>query len=273
MILLPDDIFCAKKALGKFLALVFFATFSSQALAIDNSAADRARVVAARNDRFYKTNLIRNYINIGGEYESDENSKQHLLQLGHFYRSKKWINEIGFIYDNKYAEKKSVNNGALSKTAELYDFQLSSKFMIGDTPDYLVLYNRSKYDELSKYYYDLTSAIGVGRIFFDGRLEIDVGLGQSRVKEYDDKITYIPSFRCEFPLSDRLRFIQRGFMFFSDVADDYQLNTRLQYSITRKLYLQITHDFDKRNYVNQTKNTKVNEVHRRMVFGFRYDLM
>ena len=61
-------------------------------------------------------------------------------------------------------------------------------------------------------------------------------------------------------------------MFFSDEAVDYQLRTRLQFPINRKLYFQITHDFDKREYVKKSKNLDINEVHRRFFLGFRYEI-
>lgn len=258
-----------------FSLLLFVLFFSeivpSTSYAIDNSQTDRSRVVAPRNDKFPRNDRVRQYVNFGGEYESDEDSKQYVLSAGHFYRSKKWINEIDFLYQKDYSQK-AANNYELRPSSNLYDFQISSKVVLFDTQDYLVIYNRSKYNDLSTYYYDITSAAGVGRMFFDDLLEIDVAIGHSEVKEYDEKTTLIPSFRAEFDIWEKLHFIQRGFMFFSDEASDYQLRTRFQYPIGRKLYLQVSHDIDKRTYVNNARNQRVNEVHRRIVFGFRYDL-
>lgn len=253
------------------LVVFFLQFFPSEIFAIDNSQTDRSRVVAPRNDRFYKNARTRQFVNFSGEYESDEDSKQYVILTGHFYRSQKWINETDFLYQVDYGQR-AANNYELQKTSELYDFQISSKAIIGDTQDYLVFYNRSKYDKLSTYYYDITTAGGVGRMFFDDKLEIDISLGHSEVKEYDQKTTFIPSFRAEFDIWEKLHFIQRGYMFFSDQADDYQLRTRFQYPIRGNLYLQLSHDFDKRSYSNEAKNQKVNEVHRRILFGFRYDL-
>ncbi len=251
--------------------LVLFSFLSLESFAIDNNATDRSRVIAPRNDRFYKNARKRQYVNFSGEYESDENSKQYVVLTGHFYRSAKWINETDFLYQVDYSQKAS-NNNELLKSSELYDFQMSSKAIIKDTQEYLLFYNRSKYNKLSTYYYDITTAVGVGRMFFDDRLEIDVAIGHNEVKEFDQKTTFIPSFRAEFDIYEKLHFIQRGYMFFSDQADDYQLRTRLQYPITGRLYLQLSYDYDKRVYTNSDKNSKVNEVHRRILFGFRYDL-
>jgi len=244
---------------------------STNSYAIDNNQTDRSRVVAPRNERFSRNGSVRKYINFGGEYESDQNSKQYVVSAGHFYRSNKWINETDFLYQKDYSQK-AVNNYELRPSSELYDFQMSSKVVIPDTQDYLVFYNRSKYNPLSTYYYDITTAAGIGRMFFDDLLEIDVAIGHNEVKEYDQKTTLIPSFRTEFDIWEKLHFIQRGYMFFSDEAADYQMRTRLQYPIGKQLYLQVSFDVDKRTYANQAKREKVNEVHRRLVFGFRYDL-
>lgn len=245
--------------------------FSVKAFAIDNDQTDRSRVVAPRNDRFNRNDRVRKYINFGGEYESDEDSRQYVVSAGHFYRSKTWINEIDLLYQKDYSQK-AANNYELRPSSELYDFQISSKAVIGDTQDYAVFYNRSKYDAFSTYYYDITTAAGIGRMFFDDLLEIDVAIGHNEVKEYDQKTTLIPSFRTEFDIFEKLHFIQRGYMFFSDEASDYQLRSRLQYPIGDRLYLQVSWDTDKRVYVHKSRNEKINEVHRRLVFGFRYDL-
>lgn len=256
--------------------VVVFSLKSFSALAIDNNQADRERVVNARNDRFYKSNTIRQYVNFGGEYESDEDSKQYVLSFGHFYRSSKLINEIDFLHQVDYSDKNVKVNGKNElqsvKTSELYDFQISTKAIIKDTQNYFIFYNRTKYDDLSKYYYDSVSSIGGGRMFFNDRLEIDFGIGYSNVKNFGEKITYVPSFRTEFDITPKLHFIQRGFMYFSGNADDYQLRTRIQYLISPRLYLQITHDYDQRIYDVRKTHHQYNETHRRIVFGFRYDL-
>lgn len=250
---------------------MFFIAHSQNSFAIDNDQTDRSRVVAPRNERFNRNDRVRQYINFSGEYESDEDSKQYVALAGHFYRSKTWINEIDFLYQKDYSQKAS-NNYELKPSSNLFDFQMSSKAVLFDTQDYLVFYNRSKYNDLSTYYYDITTAVGVGRMFFDDLIEFDVAIGHNEVKEYDQKTTLIPSFRAEFDIWEKLHFIQRGYMFFSDQATDYQMRTRLQYPIGRQLYLQVSYDTDKRTYANEAKNQKINEIHRRVVFGFRYDL-
>lgn len=260
------------KIFHRFFLALFIAQINPEIVfAIDNDAQDRARVVAPRNDRFYKNGNIRQYVNFGGEYESDENSKQYVLSAGHFYRSSRLINEIDFLKQTDYAQK-ATNKYELRRSSDLYDFQISSKAVILDTQNYLVFYNRSKYDQLSTYYYDITTAAGIGRMFFKDRLEVDIGIGHSDVKNYDQKVTIIPSFRTEFDITEKLHFIQRGYMFFSDEVCDYQSKTRLQYLISKSLYLQVTHDYDKRRYSNEKKHEVVNQNHRRILFGFRYDL-
>ncbi len=259
------------KLITQALLLLLAINFSNKSFAIDNNQTDRARVISPRNERFYKSNRIRQYVNFGGEYESDENNKQYVFSLGHFYRSSKLINEVDFLHQVDYVERSSQQN-QLIKTSELYDFQISSKAIIKDGRDYLVFYNRSKYDDLSSYYYDVTTAVGVGRMFFDDRLEIDVGIGHSNVKEFDQKTSFVPSFRTEFDITKNIHFIQRGYAFFSDQAHDYQLRSRIQYPISQRLYLQLSYDIDKRRYSDKNKNIRINEVHRRAVLGFRYDL-
>ncbi len=253
------------------LALLFYFLVQFDPLiayALDNDKEDRARVVAPRNDRFYRPGTVRNYVNLGGEYESDEDSRQRILLLGHFYRSSKLINEIDFLRQTDSSE--TIKNNWTTKS-KLYDFQLSTKAVLFDTANYAVLYHRTRYDSKSTYYYDMMSAVGIGRMFFNDLLELDLAVGYSDVKNYGNRFSFIPSLRAEFELNRKLRFIARGYMYLSELADDYQIRIRLQYMLDRKVYLQLTHDYDKRTYQDK-KHRPINENHRRITLGIRYDI-
>ena len=65
------------------------------------------------------------------------------------------------------------------KEEELYDFEGSSRMILHKSSNYLNLYNRVQYDEWSKFYYDVASAIGIGRLFFDNNLDFDCSVIQN----------------------------------------------------------------------------------------------
>lgn len=275
------------RAIFQLVSIFCILLFLKPAFARDDLASDRNRIVTKRNERFYKNNMIRQYISASGEYDSDEDNKQYVLKLEHFYKSKKWISDVDLQHQVDYAAgTQKLDQADQIKKSELYKAILSEKIVLFNTDNYFVLFNETKYDDMSKdFYYDITTAAGFGRMFFNDRLEIDLAYGVSKIKDSHSSITpkdysreiLVPAFRTEFEIIDGIRFVQRGYAYYSgDDIDSYYLNTRIQYPLSRKFYLQLSHIFDKRTYEKYDEqgisNSRVNQTGRQVIFGFRYDL-
>ncbi len=278
--------FAHLRAIFKILPIIIVVCFLQESFARDDLISDRARMISRRNERFYKNDMVRQYVSVSGQYDSKEDTKQYVLKLEHFYKSKKWISDIDLQHQVDYGKgDQKLDNSDQVKKSELYKAIIAQKIVLNETNNYLVLFNETKYNDMSKdFYYDITTAAGVGRMFFDDRLEIDLGYGNSKVKDSNSSITpkdysreiWVPAFRGEFEIIDGIRLVQRGYAYYSGSIDSYYLNTRLQYPLTRKVYLQLSHIFQKRAYEKYDKKglstARVNEVERQILLGFRYDL-
>jgi hypothetical protein len=272
--------------------LLAFSFFPFVAKSDDDSIGDRNRVASRRNERFFKNDLVRHFISLSGEYDSDENSKQKILKLDHFYKSKRWISDIEFrmetLYENVSTTYSVNGKQHLEKESDEYKAIVAEKIVLFDTNNYFLLFNETRYDDESdSSYYDITTAAGFGRMFFNDQLEIDFGYGVSRAKNITDTVfegarrsynrqILVPAFRAEFLLFDKVRFLQRAYAFYSDKIDSYYFLTRLQYPLSQRVYLQVSHYFDKRSYDlydNKTMNylTRRNEIRRQILLGFRFD--
>ncbi len=269
-----------------FLLFVACSFLCNNSFARDDLSSDRTRLVNKRNERFFKNEIIRQYVTGSGEYDSDEDNKQYVLKFTHFYKDKKWISDLDLHHQVDYVKgTKSRDNYEQIKDSELYRMVLAEKIVLGDTKNYFVFFNESKYDDMSKtFYYDFVAAAGFGRMFFNDNLEIDIAYGINKVKDSASSITpndyqrdiWVPAFRTEFEPFKDIRIVQRGFAYYSGDIDGYYLNTRLQYPIVERLYLQLTHIFEKRIYESYGRNglpdARVNETDRQILLGFRYDL-
>ncbi len=270
--------------------LIFFLTDSLWA--DDDNLNDRNRLANRRNERFYKGDIVRHFISLSGEYDSDENSKQKIISLDHFYKSRDWISDVTLrmetLEENDSSSIFSENRQHLVKESDEYRAIIAEKIIINDTKNYLIFFNETRYDdEADSAYYDIVVSGGVGRMFFNDKLEIDLGYGVSRGKQITDttfesarrdyhRQIFVPAFRTEFRLFDKTRFIQRGYAYYSGDIDSYYLLTRLQYPLSKKVYLQFSHLFDKRSYELYDNRTfdriaTRNEVRRQILLGFRFD--
>ncbi len=252
-----------------FLAAQFIST---PVLAID-SETDREKLYSFRNKRFFPTPSPKQTVSLGGSYISDYNSKQYELVSRYSYQSSRAINELNFKHETEYADTGSgANKKSYVKKSELYDFSFSSKVLIGDTKNYSVFYHRTIYDDLSKYYYDIHTAGGFGRIFFDGKLEFDISLGYQDVKAYGHKLDVIPSIRTNFKLSKRLTLVQRGYLFVDSESMDNELKTSLTYRVNERLSLELRHTFEQRRYEEDNKSESTNLVNRNITVSLVFDL-
>lgn len=239
------------------------------------SESSRENIVgSSRARKFYKNDRKLRRLALGGNYDTDQNSKQYQVTARYFYRDKKFLNEVNFLHETEYNDRGSGKNKKFKiKTSDFYDFSISSKIRILDSENYGVFYNRTVYDEFSTYYYDLHSAAGFGRIFFDDQLELDLSLGYQRTKNFDNRVNLIPSIRVNFKLTDKLTFNQRGYWFVDSKSMDNDLRTSLVYRLNPTTSFEVRHTFERRVYTKDGKvPVEVNQVRNLITFGFVFDL-
>lgn len=255
-----------------FLFISFFAFQTPEAFAVE-SESQREAVVAPRAKKFYRSNSAKQYLSLGGNYTSDYNSKNYQLTSRYLYQSNNFVHEINFQNENNYADTGSGKNKKYAvKKSELYDFSLSSKARLFDTENYGVFYHRTIYDDLSKYYYDLRTAAGIGRMFFKEKLELDISLGYHDVKAYGYEVDVITSMRANFKINEHLTFTQRGYWFFDHESIDNQLKTSLVYRLSDKMSFEVRHNFEKRRYEEDDNRVVTNFVNRSITIGLIFDL-
>jgi len=255
------------------LFLSFFALHSpKEAFAID-SRSNREEIVSPRSKKFFRTNSIKQYLSFGGNRTSTEDSKAFQLTTRYLYQSHDFINELNFLNENYYADSGTgANKRHLVKKSELYDLSISSKARLFKTENYAVAYHRTIYDDLSKYYRDSTFALGLGKMFFDDKMEFDTSIGYHDVLTYGREINIIPSIRINFKLTDKLTFNQRGYWFIDHESTDNELKTSLIYRVGPKLSCEIRHNFEQRRYEDDVKREVVNQQSRSITFGLIFDL-
>ena len=242
------------------------------AFALD-SEADREKIVSAKARRFTKSNYTNQSLLLSGNYDSDQNSKEYHVDSRYYYRSNKQMHELYFFHNSDYANLGSTKGkNHLVKKSERYDTTVSSKFIIADSNNYVTLYSRVNYDDLSSYYYDLRNAVGVGRIMFNDNVEFDTSIGYTDVKEYGSKIFLLPSLRINLRLTEKLSFTSRGYFFLDHEGLDNDLRSSLKYKIGKNVSIALNHIFEKRRYGEQSENNTTNQVRRYVSVGLVFDL-
>lgn len=261
-------------------------------LADDDSLLDRNRHAGRRAARFYSTDIVRHSVALSGEYDSDEDSKQQVVKFEHYYRSNKFISDTELSLDTIYEEQRPSNssdrNTYLIKERDLFKLITSQKLALFSSSWYGIFFNETRHDNESDIaYQDIVTSGGLGKSFFDRNLEFDISYGLATGRNITDttyesqrrnykRSVIVPSFRYNYVISKNIRIVHRGYAYFSDAIDSYYLTTRLNYKLSRKLYFQISHLFDKRTYDLYDKNTSaleksVNEIRRQVIFGLRYE--
>ena len=253
------------------IATIFLAFIANQALAIE-SRDNREDVVSPRNKRFYRSNSARQYLSFGGSYSTDYNSKSYQLNSRYLYQSQNFIHEINFKNESNYADKGSGSSKRFDvKTSELYDFVVASKARIGDSKNYGLLFHRTIHDRLSTYKSDIHTAIGLGRMFFKERVELDVSLGYHDIKSSGHEVDVISSIRTNFKLGQNTTLIQRGYWFFDHKSFDNELKTSLVYRVKESMSLELRHNYEQRRYENE-KYSSTNQISRSFTVGLIFDL-
>ena len=219
------------------LLLLYFSPALSFADYTHDSEISREAIVnSTRTKKFTTLDQLNNKLfALGGSYDSDQNSKQYQLTSRYFHQNYRFINEVNFVHETEYNDKGSgASKQYKAKTSELYDISFSSKARMFDTRNYGVLYHRTVYDRFSNYYYDSRNAIGLGRMFFDDRIEFDLSVGEQKSKNFSNQIEVIPSVRINLKLTEKLTFNQRGYWFVDSRSTDNDLRTGLVYRFSNK---------------------------------------
>ena len=253
------------------LALLFLQS-PDVAFAID-SVSSRKNIITPRSKKLYRSNRTRNYLSLGGNYASDYNSKSYQLNSRYLYQGPDWINELNFENEGRYSDKGSGSKRVYDvKTSELYDISASSKLRIGNSNNYGAAFHKTLYDHLSKYYYDNHTALGIGRMFFDDKIELDLSLGYHDVKSYGNELNFITSIRTKLRITKNLTMVQRGYLFIDHESMDNELKSSLVYRLKSKLSLELRHSFSQRRYEDDLNNRVINQVNRSVTFGLIFDL-
>ena len=249
----------------------FLILFQNPALAIDGES-DREKIVNAKARKFYRSSRAFQSLLLSGNKDSDHNSKSYQLDSRYYYQSDRQMHEVNFFQRTSYANASASAGGELEKKNEIYDLMVSNKFLLGDSKNYGVLYNRANHDELSSYYYDLRTAVGLGRVFFKDKIELDASVGYMDIKNTGSKSFLLPSIRLNFSITKNLTFTQRAYWFIDYESMDDEIKTTLKYRINSKVSLTLNHIFEQRKYDNEAKNVQVNQTRRYISVGFIFDL-
>ena len=253
-----------------FLLFLFLISVVDLALALD-SESDREKIVAARSRKFYRSSRATQSLIISGNKDSDYNSKSYQLDSRYYYQSEKQMHEINFFHKTAYAASSSTQN-ILVKKSELYDVMMSNKFLLGQTKNYGLFYNRLNYDELSSYYYDRRIAAGLGRVFFEDKIELDFSVGYMDIKNFGSKTFLLPSIRLNLPITKNLTFTQRAYWFVDYESMDDDVRTTLKYRLSNRVSLALNHIFEQRKYGDEKKHTAINQTRRYFSIGLSFDL-
>lgn len=229
-----------------------------------------------RKDRFSKRADVRQFIAFGGNYQSDQNSREYEISAKYEYKSDRFMNEFNFLRNVTKAETKTI---PMRKTKDLYDSELSGKVLISSSDYYFSYYNRSKYDDFSIYGHDVVTTAGFGKLFLNQKVELGLNLGWNDVKYYDSDIVINPTLQLNLDLTDRIRLVTRGFIYKRGVNFDgiknysEQLRSSLSFKLDKNLYFEMVHYYDKNRYVNKTSkySYKVTDVNRTYLARIKYE--
>ena len=224
----------------------------------------------SRKEALRRGNRSRQFISFGGNYKSDFNSKQYDITLDYQYKNHQSIYEIDLRNRATYSETTKIQ---MHKTEELYDGEISSKQLIGNSNNYINFYNRSKHDKFSAYSYDIRTSLGLGRMLFDGKMEADINIGWNDIKNGNSEIIINPTLRVNFDITENIKFIQKGYLIKGETTQDDQLKTQISYRLNDQTRIELYHNYDKSRYLYTASKIKEKriEISRSYVLRIKYD--
>lgn len=259
----------------KILIILFFwkIIFVQKAIAQQESRSARESIISAQSKKFFQSNRTRQYLSLGGSYGSDYNSKSYQINSRYFLQNENFTHEINFQHQVDYADIGSGKKKKYKvKKSELYDLMLSSKARILASNNYAAFYHRSIFDKFSTFLYDQRSAMGLGRMFLNQKVEVDFSLAYRDVKMQTYEINYLSSIRINYKFNNKLSLIQRSYIFFDNNLLDQEHKTSLIYRLNNQLSFEVRHNFEKRRYNDVVKKNAVNQISRGIIVGLVFDL-
>lgn len=244
--------------------------FINKSRAIETKT-NREKIASIRSRAFYKNNIAKNYLSATGNYSSDYNSTTYKINFLHSYHSWKYIHDLNFLYRHEYADMGSGKNKKFKEEkSKLYDIYFANKYRFDGYGNYILIYNRLIYDELSSYYYDRRTAIGVGRIMLDEKLEFDTSISYRQVKELDNGIDFVITSRFNNKFSEKINLVSRTYWFIDRSSLDNIIKTSLFYTLNNNLSFEIRHEFERRRYRENGQFN--NQVRKDVFFGMVFFL-
>lgn len=262
----------------KALPFLFYFLLNPLQLSAIDSESSREAIISAKTKRLYKIrkkgkNRVRQYLSFGGNYNSNQRSRNTEFNSRYLYHSSKAIYQLDFEHKNRHSNRgSSVGKTYLIKRSEEYDGAFSSKFLLFDSKNYGVFYHRTIYDDMSKFYRDQRTAFGFGRIFFGNNLEVDTSIGYHDVAMTGHKVSFIPSIRLNIRINKKFSINQRSYLYIDHESMDNEIRTSLRYKINKKISFDIRYNFEQRRYEDDKKLKQVNEVYRSITFGLVFKL-
>jgi hypothetical protein len=247
--------------------LCFLALFSI----ISGNCFSKQNFADLNKNSFYSSKKVKKYFSLGGGYKSDYNSREFEILSGYKYKSNKLIHEVDFLHEVK---ESSTTKKEIRKTEELYDFEGSTRALIGQSAYYANIYNRIQYDELSKFYYDVSSAAGLGRLFYKGKFESSINLGYNDVKNFNSEVIILGIIKGYFTISDNIKLSTRGSLTRAEKEYDEEIKNVLSFKIQRNLSFELIHRYEKNRYTKTSKKLgtyRVNRVKREAYARFKYN--
>ncbi|MDA9231114.1 DUF481 domain-containing protein [Rickettsiales bacterium] len=250
--------------------LFCFAVFAVLCL-FSNAVFAKTSFVDLKKNSFYKNPKSKQYIFLGGGYDSDYNSYEYDINAAYKYKSHKFIHEIDFLHEVTHS---STTKTPMKKKEELYDLEISNRMILLNSKNYLNIYNRLQYDEFSDFYYDYAAASGLGRLFFNGNLEASLNLGHQDIKETGSQKVLLAMINAKFKLNDIVKIAFKGDLIGQEEDYDEKLKSILSLRLRKRLSLQLVHKYERNRYIKTTKTygrQDINRVKRSIYLRFKYD--
>ena len=225
-------------------------------------------VADVRQESFYKNLKARQYVSLGGDHKSDENSKEHELSMGYRYKNNRYIHEIELGYEAMWA---STTKKPTRKTKELYEAEISSKILIMNSNNYFNFYHSSQYDQFSSVYYDVTNAVGVGRMLLSNQIEADVNIGYNHTRFGNSEIVLNPTLKVRYQITKNIKLSSKGYIFKRETDYDEKLDSRLSFRFNEKIVLEFIHKYKKDRYYYKKYSTTKTDVDRTYSVRIRYN--
>ena len=259
---------CSFKYIILFLIAIYLniACYNNAYCATADSRTDRSKVATSKAKKTSKNKKIYRSLTVAGSYNSDYNSKNYRLLLRGYYQDFGKIFQLDFSHYSNWQDtgtgKKKV---FLAKTSELYDLQLISKLIIGNSKYYLAGYERVNYDDLSNYYYDHRQALGMGIFLDQDQIELDLSFGRYQIKDTTTADFIVPSLRMNYKISKKIRVSTRNYLFLNHNSFDFQNRSSVKYYLTKNFALELIYNFDKVS--SGLGQDQTNRVERFVQFG------